>query len=104
MLVTFSCDAHENITMFGDVAIHLLKLMGHSGAIPSAFLAEDVPEALNRLKNALAKEKQDPHEPAGYSEEESDEQAVSLANRAWPLIELLEDAESAECNVMWHKA
>jgi hypothetical protein len=31
MLVTFSCPAYANITMFGDVAVHLLELMGHSG-------------------------------------------------------------------------
>ena len=28
MLVTFSCPAHADITMFGDVAVRLLELMG----------------------------------------------------------------------------
>ena len=45
MLVTFSCPAYADITMFGDVAIRLLKMMGHSGTVPSALLAADVPAA-----------------------------------------------------------
>ena len=49
MLVTFSCPVYANITMFGDVAVRLLKLMGHSGTTPGALLADDVPAALERL-------------------------------------------------------
>ncbi|MFY9974144.1 MAG: DUF1840 domain-containing protein, partial [Chromatiaceae bacterium] len=54
MLVTFKTEAYANITMFGEVAVTLLKLMGHSGTIPGALLAEDVPTALARLKAAVA--------------------------------------------------
>jgi hypothetical protein len=35
MLVTFRSEAYPSITMFGDVAVTLIKLMGHSGAVPS---------------------------------------------------------------------
>ena len=31
MLVTFESRSYADITMFGDVAVHLLHLMGHSG-------------------------------------------------------------------------
>ena len=53
MLVTFTCPAYADITMFGDVAIRLLKMMGHSGTVPGALLAEDVPAALQRLEAAI---------------------------------------------------
>ena len=43
MLVTFTTSAYANITMFGDVALHLLKLMGHSATVPGALLA-GIPE------------------------------------------------------------
>jgi hypothetical protein len=97
VLVTFSCTAHENITMFGDVATNLLKLMGHSGTIPSALLAKDVPEALQNLKNAVESISNGltPHKV------EEEEPSVSLKLRAYPLIKLLEDAAREECNVMW---
>src|SRR5690606_27882768 len=57
MLVTFKTKAYANITMFGDVAVKLLRMMGHSGTVPSAILADDVPAALERLKAAIAEEK-----------------------------------------------
>mgnify|MGYP000668141875 CR=1 FL=1 len=56
MLVTFSTDAHADITMFGDVALKLLKLMGRSGRVPGAILPEDIPEALQRLRAGIAAE------------------------------------------------
>jgi len=54
MLVTFETKSHAPITMFGDVAVTLIKMMGHSGTVPSALLAQDVPAALERLKAAVA--------------------------------------------------
>jgi hypothetical protein len=36
MLITFSCSAYADITMFGDVAVRLLRLTGHSGTVPGA--------------------------------------------------------------------
>ena len=52
MLVNFDSKVGA-LTMFGDVAVQLLKLMGHSGTVPSAILAPDIPAALDRLKRAL---------------------------------------------------
>lgn len=99
MLVTFSCQAYADITMFGDVAVRLLKLMGHGGTVPGALLAEDVPAALVRLHAQIEKEK--PLPEAQATEAEDDEPAVSLPHRALPLIELLKAAAKADCNVMW---
>ena len=100
MLVTFSCPAYADITMFGDVAVRLLKMMGHSGTVPSALVAKDVPAALQRLQAAVEKERQSP-EPEISAQEEDDEPRVSLPHRALPLVELLKAAAKAEVNVMW---
>lgn len=97
MLVTFTTDAYADITMFGDVALALLKMMGHSGSVPGAILAEDVPLALDRLKAAIAKQTAPP--PA--DDKDDDEPVVSMAHRALPLINLLAAAAKAESNVMW---
>ena len=102
MLVTFETEAHANITMFGDVAVALIKLMGHSGGVPGALLAEDVPAALERLRAAVSARPDaplDPEPPAGKGED--DEPHVSLAHRALPLIGLLEAAAARGKNVMW---
>jgi len=102
MLVTFSCPAYASITMFGDVAIRLLKMMGHSGTVPGALLAEDVQVALKRLEAAVEADKQSP-EPEEPAEGENGEPVVSLPHRALPLIELLRAAAKAKCDVMWDK-
>lgn len=103
MLVTFSCKAYADITMFGEVALNMLKLMGHSETVPGAILAEDVPAALERLKGALANMKATPAPKAsGKSvDEDEDEPPVSLAHRALPLVELLTAAARQKCDVMW---
>lgn len=110
MLVTFRTRAHANITMFGDVAIRLLELMGHSGTVPSALAADDVPRALRRLREAV--ESQNDHGPGldigekRIGEEKdagdkSDHVGVSLKHRAFPLIELLETAAREKAFVTW---
>jgi hypothetical protein len=103
MLVTFETKAHANITMFGDVAVTLLKLMGHSGSVPGALLAADVPAALERLRRAVAAQPDAPLDPAtgAGAKDDGEERHVSLAHRALPLIELLSDAAAAGENVMW---
>ena len=55
MIVTFSTDAFGDMTMFGDVAVSLLKKMGHSGTVPGAIMADDVPAALVKLTTAAEK-------------------------------------------------
>jgi hypothetical protein len=100
MLVTFTCPAYADITMFGDVAVRLIKMMGHSGTVPSALLAADVPAALARLEVAVEAEREMP-EPEKSVKDDDEEPAVSLPHRALPLIELLKAAAKAECNVMW---
>ena len=102
MLVTFSCQECADITMFGDVALRLLDLMGQSGKIPGALPVEDVPRALARLESAVETDKQtsEPEE----SDDSEEEAAVSLSRRAWPLIDMLKIAVRLKCSVVWNKA
>jgi hypothetical protein len=97
LLVTFTTDAYADITMFGDVALGMLKMMGHSATVPGAILAADVPAALSRLTIAIEAEKNSPP----VQDKDSDEPVVSMANRGLPLINLLTAAVKADCNVMW---
>ena len=99
MLVTFTTDAYADITMFGDVALTMLKMMGHSATVPGAILAADVPVALSRLTAAINAQKTSP--PVVDKDEDEDESAVSMANRGLPLVNLLTAAAKAGCNVMW---
>jgi hypothetical protein len=104
MLVTFRTEAYADILMFGDIAVQLLKLMGHSGAVPGALVAEDVPAALERLRTAIAVHQATvPKAAEEVEDDDVDESPVDLAQRAFPLIELLAAAAAAKCDVLWDR-
>jgi hypothetical protein len=103
MLVTFKCDVYPDITMLDNVAFPLLKMMGQSGSVPGAIVAQDVPVALARLQNAFKKEKNATEQPITNSPNEEEDEDVSLKTRAFPLIELLSSAAKEKCNVLWDK-
>lgn len=100
MLVTFECSAYANITMTGKVAVALLKKMGFTGNVPGAVRAEDIPGALESLRNALAAADQGP--PADQPKEDNEEE-VSLGRRAYPLVQLMEAAAREEVPVTWQQ-
>ena len=99
MLITFSCAAYANITMFGDIAQQLIQMMGYSGVVPSAIQATDVAIALNSLQNKLASHQLIQSQEQCYNDDGSN---ISLAHRALPLIQLLQAAIKQRCSVMWY--
>ena len=111
MLVTFRSTATESITMFQDVAIQLLKLMGATGRIPGALGPEDVPAALRQLEHATEQIKAGTHVTAARpadnedskNEDEDDEREapVDLATRAVPLLSILKRAAAAKAEIVW---
>src|SRR5688572_23774972 len=100
MLIKFNSDVGA-FTMFGDVAVPLLKAMGHSGAVPGALLAADIPAALALLKQAVAGKQPDPHQRTRADADEDPDDAVTLRKRAFPLIDLLTQAAARNADVMW---
>jgi hypothetical protein len=99
MLVRFNSKVGM-ITMFGDVATKLLRVMGQSGAVPGAILAPDIPAAIERLRTGVGLHS----EPAQSADrEEEDEPRVKLSQRAFPLIELLERAAKSGADVIWEE-
>ena len=86
--------------MFGKNATTLLKMMGQSGNTEGAITAADVATALSKLKTALDKL---PIDDAANkdSDQNNDDQAVSLHTRAVPLIRLLEESVTSNGYMMW---
>ena len=99
MLVRFDSKA-GTITTFGDVAVKLLRLMGQSGSVPGAILAQDIPAAVQKLRQGVGGSA----EPAAANQKKDDaEPPVALSQRAFPLIELLERAHKAGADVIWEE-
>ena len=104
MLIKFSCKNHASVIIFGEVGLKLIKMMGHSGTVPSTFLAQDVPEALLQLMSSVEQEKRHLIESNEANEEQDkSEQNITIVDRAYPLIELLNSAVQGKCDVMWDK-
>jgi len=108
MLVTFRTPAAGNIVMFGDVAVELIRLMGHSGKVPGALQPEELASAIQRLKKAVEEDSSSGLAVDRVNEtensddaEDNDEPNISLKNRAFPLIQLLQAAEAEDVQVIW---
>ena len=102
MLITFHTKSYADITLFGDIGKQLIELMGHTPTVPSAILAEDLPAALAHLRagvTATSAQSQVSDKKDVHTDDE--ERPVSLANRALPLIQLLEAAAKDNESVMW---
>ena len=100
MLIRFDTKS-GTITMFGDVAVKLLRMMGQTGDVPGALLAPDIAAAVGRLKQALAGHRET---PAAKPQRSDDTEApVGLSQRAFPLIELLERAAKRKDDVIWEE-
>ena len=99
MLVQFKSKVGGFVS-FGDVALRLIRMTGHSGDVPGAIPAEGIAEALQRLEAALdsAGDETPTEEP-----QEGSERPVGLRQRAFPLLELLRAAEREDCPVMWEQ-
>ena len=107
MLLRFTCAAHRDVLLFGDIAQALLALMGHSGTTPGALTADEVAPALARLQQALAAEDEPPAPATDQADNEAEDEPpapIPLATRALPLVELLTAADQAAAPVLWYPA
>jgi len=109
MIVKFFA-RNGQLTMFGDAATSLLKLLGHSGSIPGAILAADLPASLANLSAGLQRDGDTPAPEPGADldtrrgdDEDARRPPVTLRTRALPLIELIEGAIARGSDLMWER-
>ena len=108
MIVIFQSRAAGDVIMFGDVAYKLMEVMGKEPGPKGIVTVEQLPDAIARLKAALAADKIR-HDELAASDAPKFEKApdgserplVSLTQRAVPLIELFEVALKKQAAVVW---
>jgi Domain of unknown function (DUF1840) len=115
MLVTFRSSATESITMFGDIAVQLLRLMGATGKVPGGLDAEEVQTALRKLEQETERLRAQtnadtPARPADNEDWATDEdkdlkreRPIPVETRAVPLLSLLKRAAAAKVPVVWER-
>lgn len=116
MIVIFQSKASGDVIMFGDVAHHMMKLMGKDITAQGIVTVEQLPDAIARLRAAIVQDKE-AHQrrvadmadrqndassdiPAS-SEDSSSNNSISLTQRAIPLLELLERSLRRKTPVVW---
>jgi hypothetical protein len=107
-LVVFRSKAAGEIFMFAETARRIFQIIGRPDAPRGVITAEQVSDALQRLSAAVEQEKAEikaAQEEADAADKQGDgtvrEQAVTLGQRAYPLIEMLRAAEKKQVDVTW---
>lgn len=122
MLVKFRSSTSGEVIMFAEHARRLFDVVGKEGSARGVFTREQLADAIGRLRRAVEAEKiaarlaaQAPREAdadAGAAERDDDEEerekkaaaAITLAQRAQPLIQLMERTDKEEGFILWEAA
>lgn len=98
MIYEFKCRATGSIVMTQDVGEAILKAIGHDHGAKGVITTDQMPDAIAKLK---ALSEANPGTSQNASEDDDDEPHVSFAQRAFPFIEMLEEALAAGKDVTW---
>jgi len=113
MLITFKSKVGADVLMLGEAARELLALLDKDGnAAQGIVTVEQLPGAIARLESAIKAERTRQHAKSADeidAEEEAEAEAgntgmaapVNLAQRAWPLLDLLRYSLAAKEPVIW---
>ncbi len=106
-MIKFSSSAAGDFSLFDAPARELLRMAGRLDAARGAIGADEVPAALQALQAALSHLPAAPPATAATddaNDDEAPEPAISLRQRAYPLIEMLERAAARRVPVLWDAA
>jgi len=119
MLIRFKSTVGSDLVMFDEGAYRLLDILGKTRAAEGAITVTQMSDAVSMLKQAVLDSRSE--EPTDQNDAERDEPdhfeidddededdgkedrepSISLAQRAQPLIELLQRAQKANTPVTW---
>ncbi|GAB3629747.1 hypothetical protein PTE30175_04380 [Pandoraea terrae] len=103
MLITFKSKASQNLTMLEDLATHLLGIIGKKLGERGVISEEETAGAIAKLEAAIAEDRAaaDKESENKDSDEREKDDRMRLAQRAFPLLDMLREAHKAHVAVMW---
>ncbi|MCP5265810.1 MAG: DUF1840 domain-containing protein [Burkholderiaceae bacterium] len=106
MIYDFKSRATGTVTMLQSVAEHLLEIIGKTPGPKGIITVDQMPAAVVALRTAIEADRHRASAPANAPDgteaaQDDAEQVVSLEQRAFPLIEMLEQAHSAGKDITW---
>lgn len=109
-LVVFRSKAAGEIFMFAETARRIFDIIGKPNAPRGVISAEQVGDALARLTAAVEEEKEqirrareeaEQAQRRGETAGEDGARAITLAQRAYPLLEMMQAAQKKGVDITW---
>ena len=105
MIYVFKCKATGDLTMTGPSGDQLLRIVGKEPAAKGIIEPAAMPAAIAAIEAAIAQEQSQPRQsakgPAAEGLAESDDEPVTLRQRAWPLLEMIRRAHADDEAIVW---
>ena len=113
MLYKFKSRAAMDVVMLEPHAEALLRIIGKEPAPKGIIQVQDIPRALQALKSAVQADKArigepqvEPAEAAaedahGHARDDATEARISLSQRAWPLMHMMELSLAENRDIVW---
>lgn len=103
MIYKFKSKATGDLIMLGPQGEQLLRLLGREPAPKGILEAADLAEARLRLEAALAEAEAAAAQAGdeGHADDERAREAVSLRQRLWPMMQMIERAAAAREAIVW---
>lgn len=96
-MIQFHSKAGADVLMLQAHADKVLQALGRAPAASGIFLPEQVAEALQAFERSAS----EAAAAEAQTETEADEDLPDLRRRAWPLLQLLRDAQAMQVPVVW---
>ncbi len=107
MIYRFQCKAAGDVLMTGPVGERLLGIVGKPVAPQGILQPGDLASAIDALQRAVAEDEtrlsalQSKSAVVDSIDADAQAEAVSLRQHAWPLIEMMKQAQSANEAIVW---
>ncbi|SIO72753.1 protein of unknown function [Burkholderia sp. GAS332] len=107
MLVTFQSPAAPDVVMLRNLAEYLLNLIGKHVGARGAIQHDELAHAIVRLEAAISEEARAEtaleslyHVPNSRNYDADDDRG-GLAQRAWPLLDMMREARRQNADIIW---
>ncbi|MFK7966570.1 MAG: DUF1840 domain-containing protein [Burkholderiaceae bacterium] len=101
MIYEFKSRATGSVIMTQDIAEALLAAMGKTPGATGIITVEQLPAAIAALRHDLPADASDEGQESTDDDDDEPKSSVSLKQRAFPLIEMMETALKAGKDVTW---
>ena len=106
MLITFKCRAAPDVVMLENLAQYLVGIVGKHLGARGVITHDELPVAISKLEAAIVTDKREIAEHEGHFHEGEDghephELPIGLAQRAYPFLDMLREAQRENADVLW---